>query len=121
MFGLKTWGPGEEVCVQICSSKADVNKRLEHQGRRGIERSVGEHEQRSRTLCTLSEDVELWIWLGVSVQGWFTPDTSVPLLFSLFSFYFLFFPPSLLFMCIDNFSHVVWKSNNLGRFRSSVD
>lgn len=50
LFGLKTWGPGEEVWMHICPRKGEVDKRLEYQARQDIELSGGEHVQRSRPL-----------------------------------------------------------------------
>lgn len=44
LFGLKTWGPREEVWVHICPSEEDLDKRLEHRDGREVERSGGEHE-----------------------------------------------------------------------------
>lgn len=49
LSGLKTLGPGQEGCVRICSSKADMDKRQEQRGRQEIELSVGQHEERSWT------------------------------------------------------------------------
>lgn len=45
--GLKTWGPGEEVWVHICPNNEDVDKCLEHTGKR---LSVGEPEQPPQSL-----------------------------------------------------------------------
>lgn len=45
LFGLKTWGPGEEVWMHMCPRKEDVDKRLEHRDGREMGRSGGEHEQ----------------------------------------------------------------------------
>ncbi|KAK2596946.1 hypothetical protein N8I77_012826 [Diaporthe amygdali] len=49
LFGLKTWGPGEEMWVHMCPRLEDLERRLEHRDMREGERSDGEeHEQRPR-------------------------------------------------------------------------
>lgn len=41
VFGLKTWGPGEEMWVHMCPRKEDVERLLEHWGGREDEQRPG--------------------------------------------------------------------------------
>lgn len=48
LFGLKTWGPGEEMWVHLCPSKAEVERQLERgrEGEDGEEEEEGGEEQK---------------------------------------------------------------------------